>query len=37
MFIAEDPLNCVVKGAGKTLEDIDKLRTVLINERRRKI
>jgi rod shape-determining protein MreB len=36
VYIAEDPLDCVVKGAGKTLDDIDKLKTVFINSRRRK-
>ena len=33
-YVAEDPLECVVRGTGKTLQDIDKLRTVLKNERR---
>ncbi len=37
VYVAEDPLECVVKGTGKTLEDIEKIRTVLINERKRKI
>lgn len=36
VFIAEDPLECVVKGTGKTLDDLEKLKTVLINARRRK-
>ena len=36
VFIAEDPLECVVKGTGKTLEDLEKLKTVLINARKRK-
>ena len=36
VYIAEDPLDCVVKGCGKTLEDIDNLKTVLINSKRRK-
>ena len=29
VFVAEEPLDCVVKGAEKTLEDIEKLRNVL--------
>lgn len=36
VYIAESPLDCVVMGAGKTLEDLEKLRTVLINSRKRK-
>ena len=36
VYIAEDPLECVVKGTGKTLEDLERLKTVLINSRRRK-
>ena len=36
VYIAEDPLECVVKGTGKTLEDLERLKTVLINARRRK-
>ena len=34
VYIAEDPLECVVKGTGKTLEDLERLKTVLINSRR---
>lgn len=34
-YVAEDPLECVVRGTGKTLQDIDKLRTVLKNARKR--
>ena len=34
VYIAEDPLDCVVKGAGKTLDDIEKLKTVFINSKR---
>ena len=29
VYIAEEPLDCVAKGAEKTLEDIEKLRNVL--------
>ena len=36
VYVAEDPLDCVVKGAGKTLEDLERLKTVLINARKRK-
>lgn len=36
VYVAEDPLDCVVKGTGKTLEDLEKLRTVLTNSRRRR-
>jgi len=36
VYIAENPLDCVVKGTGKTLEDLERLKTVLINGRRRK-
>lgn len=36
VYIAENPLDCVVRGTGKTLEDLDKLKTVLINSRKRR-
>ena len=36
VYIAENPLDCVVKGTGKTLEDLDRLKTVLINSRKRR-
>ncbi len=36
VYVAESPLDCVVKGTGKTLDDLDKLKTVLINARKRK-
>ena len=36
VYIAQDPLDCVVKGTGKTLEDLDRLKSVLINARRRR-
>lgn len=32
--IASNPLDCVVKGAGKVLEDLDSLKSVLINSRK---
>lgn len=34
--IAENPLDCVVKGAGKVLEDLDNLKGVFINAKRRR-
>ena len=36
VFIAESPLDCVVRGTGKTLEDLERLKTVLINSRKRR-
>lgn len=36
VYIAENPLECVVNGTGKTLEDLERLKTVLINARKRK-
>lgn len=30
-YIADNPLECVVNGTGKTIEEIEKLKTVLIN------
>ena len=36
VYIAEDPLDCVVRGTGKTLEDLERLKTVLINARKRR-
>ncbi len=35
VYIANAPLECVVNGTGKTLEDLEKLKTVLINSRRK--
>lgn len=34
--IAENPLDCVVKGTDKTIEDLEKLKSVLMNSRRRR-
>ena len=34
-YVAEEPLDCVVRGTGKTLQEIEKLRTVLKNARKR--
>ena len=36
VYIAENPLDCVVKGTEKTIEDLEKLKTVLINSRKRR-
>lgn len=36
VYIAEEPLDCVVRGTGKTLEDLERLKHVLINSRKRK-
>lgn len=36
VYIADEPLDCVVKGTEKTLQDIEKLRTVLLNSRKRR-
>ena len=36
VYIAEEPLDCVVKGTEKTLQDIEKLRTILLNSRKRR-
>ena len=36
VYIADEPLDCVVRGTGKTLEDLERLKTVLINARKRK-
>ena len=35
VYIAENPLDSVVRGTGKTLEDLEKLKNVLINSRKR--
>lgn len=36
VYIAEEPLECVVRGTGKTLVDLEKLKSVLINSKRRR-
>ena len=36
VYVAEEPLDCVVRGTGKTLEDLENLKAVLINARKRK-
>ncbi len=36
VYVTENPLDSVVRGTGKTLEDLENLKTVLINARKRK-
>ena len=36
VYIAEQPLNCVVNGTAKTIEDLEKLKSVLVNSHRRR-
>ena len=36
VYVADEPLDCVVRGAGKTLEDIERLGRVLVNARNNK-
>ena len=36
VYIAEEPLDCVVRGTGKTLDDLERLKTVLVNSRKRR-
>ena len=36
VYIAQEPVDCVVKGTEKTLEDIEKLKDVLMNSHRRR-
>lgn len=35
-YVADEPLDCVVRGTGKTLDNIEKLKNVLLNSRRRR-
>ena len=34
VYVAEEPLKCVVRGASMTLENIEKLKTVFINQKK---
>lgn len=36
VYIAEEPLDCVVRGTGKILDDLEKLKPILINSRKRR-
>ena len=35
VYVAEEPLDCVVRGTAKTLENLQDLKTVLTSSRRR--
>ena len=35
VYVADNPLDSVVRGTGKTLQDLEKLKRVLINSRKR--
>ena len=36
VYIAEEPMECVVRGTGKVLEELERLKPVLINRRKRR-
>lgn len=36
VYLIEEPLDCVVKGTEKTLQDLEKLKTILLNSRKRR-
>ena len=36
VYIADDPLYCVVKGTGKTLDDLEKLSHILVSSKNRR-
>lgn len=36
VYITENPLECVVRGTGKTLEELEKLKEILMNSRKRR-
>ncbi len=36
VYVADEPLDCVVRGTDKTLQEIEKLKTVLKNKRKRR-
>ena len=36
VFVADEPLECVVRGTGKVLEELERLKPVLINNRKRR-
>lgn len=36
VYIADEPLDCVVRGTGKTLDDLERLKIVLLNARKRR-
>ena len=36
VYVTDEPLDCVVKGTEKTLQDLEKLKTILLNSRKRR-
>lgn len=34
VYVAESPMECVVKGTGKTLENLERLKSILVNSRK---
>ena len=36
VYIADEPLECVVRGTGKVMEELERLKPVLISNRKRK-
>lgn len=36
VYVADEPLDCVVRGTEKTLQDIEKLKTILTNSRKKR-
>ena len=36
VYVADEPLECVVRGTGKVLEELERLKPVLINNRKRR-
>ena len=36
VYIADEPLECVVRGTGKVLEELERLKPVLINNRKKR-
>lgn len=36
VYVADEPLECVVRGTAKTLENIEKLKSVLLNSRKKR-
>ena len=36
VYVADEPLDCVVRGTEKTLQDLEKLKTILLNSRKRR-
>ena len=36
VYVAEEPLECVVRGTGKTLDELERVKSILINSRKRR-